>query len=71
LASWSKQTAAKSANISSAIGRRPFSAEPIAVPMIACSEIGVSSTRRSPKRSNRPSVVLKAPPAAPMSSPSM
>ncbi len=42
----------------------------MAVPTIACSEIGVSSTRCGPNRSNRPSVTLNAPPAAPMSSPS-
>ena len=38
-------------------------------PMIACSEIGVSRTRPGPKRSSRPSVVLKTPPAAATSSP--
>ena len=70
LAIWSKQTPAKSANMISASGRRPWTAAPIAVPTIACSEIGVSSTRRPPKRSCRPSVVLKTPPAAATSSPS-
>jgi hypothetical protein len=62
-------TAKKSENISSAIGRRPVMAAPIAAPTIACSLMGVSRTRSGPKRSSRPSVVLKTPPAAPTSSP--
>jgi hypothetical protein len=66
---WSKQTPAKSANMISARGRRPRTAAPIAQPTIACSEIGVSSTRSGPKRANSPSLVLNAPPAAPTSSP--
>ena len=55
--------------MSSAIGRRPVIAAPIAAPTIACSLIGVSRTRFSPKRANRPSVSLNTPPAAPTSSP--
>ena len=35
----------KSTNISSTTGRRPEAAAPAAAPMIADSEIGVSSTR--------------------------
>jgi hypothetical protein len=50
-------------------GRRPRSDAPIAQPTIACSEIGVSSTRAGPKRSCSPSVALNTPPAAPTSSP--
>ncbi len=65
----SQQTAKKSLNISSAIGRSPFIAAPIAAPMIACSLIGVSRTRSGPNRSSSPSVVLKTPPAAATSSP--
>ena len=65
----SQVTAKKSLNISSAIGRSPVMAAPIAAPTMACSLIGVSRTRSGPKRSNRPSVSLKTPPAAPMSSP--
>ena len=61
----SQVTAKKSLNISSAIGRRPVIAAPIAAPTIACSLIGVSRTRLSPKRANRPSVSLNTPPAAP------
>ena len=41
----SQVTAKKSLNISSAIGRRPVIAAPIAAPTIACSLIGVSRTR--------------------------
>ena len=36
-----------------------MTAAPIAVPTIACSEIGVSSTRSGPNRSYRPSVSLE------------
>ena len=68
-ATMSQQTAKKSLNISSAMGRRPFIAAPIAAPMIACSLIGVSRTRSGPNRSSSPSVVLNTPPAAAMSSP--
>ena len=65
----SQVTAKKSENISSAIGRRPVIAAPIAAPTMACSLIGVSRTRRGPNSSNRPSVSLNTPPAAPTSSP--
>ena len=53
----------------SATGRMPVIAAPIAAPTIACSEIGVSQTRRGPNSANRPTVVLNTPSAAPMSSP--
>ena len=42
---WSKQTPMKSTNISSATGRMPAAAAPMAAPMKLDSEIGVSSTR--------------------------
>ena len=45
-------------------------AERIAIPVIACSEIGVSRTRPGPNSASSPAVVLNTPPAAPMSSPS-
>ena len=45
LRSWSKQTPRKSRYISSTTGRRPAIAAPTPSPMIAVSEIGVSSTR--------------------------
>ena len=55
----------------SAIGRSPAMAAPIAVPRIAASEIGVSTTRRSPNCVVRPSVIWKTPPNGSwMSSPS-
>jgi hypothetical protein len=53
----------------SAIGFRPVIAAPMAAPKIACSEIGVSRTRRGPNCSNRPTVDLKTPPALATSSP--
>ena len=65
----SQHTAKKSLNMISAMGRRPFIAAPITAPMIACSEMGVSRTRRGPNRSSSPSVVLNTPPAAATSSP--
>jgi hypothetical protein len=65
----SQQTAKKSENMISATGRSPVMAAPIAAPRIACSEMGVSMTRRGPKRSSSPGVVLKTPPAPAMSSP--
>ena len=65
----SQQTAKKSANMISAIGRIPVIAAPIAAPRIACSEIGVSRTRTGPNSSSRPAVVLNTPPAPATSSP--
>ncbi len=65
----SQATAKKSLNISSATGRSPVIAAPIAAPTMACSLIGVSRTRSAPNRPNRPSVSLNTPPAAPTSSP--
>ena len=44
----SQATAKKSENISSAIGRKPVIAAPIAAPTMACSLIGVSRTRSPP-----------------------
>ena len=38
----------KSENMISAIGLSPVIAAPMAAPMIACSEIGVSRTRNGP-----------------------
>src|ERR1051325_8559018 len=59
----------KSMNCISAMGRIPISAAPDAAPMMAISEIGVSTTRSGPKRSMIPALVLNAPPYAPTSSP--
>lgn len=46
----------------SSTGRRPTMAAPMARPVIACSEIGVSRTRRSPNLSRNPLVTLNTPP---------
>ena len=59
----------KSANCISAIGRRPSTAAPIAVPTMPDSASGVSITRSAPNSSMKPSVTLNAPPNTPMSSP--
>ena len=69
LAIRSQQTAKKSLNMISAIGRRPVIAAPTAAPRMACSLIGVSRTRSGPNSSSRPTVVLNTPPAAATSSP--
>jgi len=69
LYSWSMHTPKKSTNISSAIGRIPSTAAPIARPRNALSEIGVSMTRSGPNRSSSPVVEEKIPPYAPTSSP--
>jgi hypothetical protein len=52
----------KSANISSAMGRMPSVAAPIASPMKAVSEIGVSMIRSGPNSSSSPVVEEKMPP---------
>src|SRR4051794_14193009 len=59
----------KSANCISATGFIPSIAQPTAAPMIAFSASGVSQTRSAPNSSMNPSVILNAPPNAPMSSP--
>src|SRR5882757_2050280 len=59
----------KSANCISATGRYPRSEAPMLTPIIADSEIGVSTTRISPNSSNNPWVTPKAPPYGPTSSP--
>src|SRR5574337_784071 len=65
----SMHTPKKSTNISSAIGRMPSAAAPIALPMNAVSEIGVSMMRSLPCFASRPPVAPKMPPYLPMSSP--
>jgi hypothetical protein len=57
----------KPANWISAIGTRPAAESPTVAPTIADSEIGVSNTRRSPNRSNAPSVARNTPPLRPTS----
>ena len=56
------QTPKKSTNISSTIGRMPSTAAPMARPMNAVSEIGVSITRSGPNWSSSPPVAPKMPP---------
>ncbi len=63
------QTPKKSTNINSAIGRMPSVAAPVAKPMKAVSEIGVSMIRSGPNWSSSPVVELKMPPYFPTSSP--
>ena len=65
----SQHVARKSENMISTMGRSPVMAPPMATPMMASSEMGVSRTRSGPNRSNRPVVALNTPPAAATSSP--
>ncbi len=51
------------------MGRVPSVAAPMASPMNAVSEIGVSRMRSGPYLSSRPSVEEKMPPYVPTSSP--
>ncbi len=66
---WSSATQMKSMNIRSTIGRSPVTAAPTPRPMIACSLIGVSTTRSAPNVACSPPKVPNTPPNAPMSSP--
>ena len=62
----------KSPYCTSAIGRIPATALPMAIPARAISEMGVSRTRSCPNSSARPRVTVNAPPkppSIPMSSP--
>src|SRR6266852_369668 len=59
----------KSANWISAIGMRPLSAAPIAMPTMPDSARGISRTRASPNFAYSPSVAPKTPPLRPTSSP--
>ena len=59
---WSMASRMKSMNEISATGRIPIRAAPVAVPMIADSQIGVSRTRWGPKRSSSPLDTLNTPP---------
>src|SRR5229473_6282377 len=66
---WSKAGWMKSANWISAIGMRPLSAAPIAMPTMPDSASGISRTRASPNFAYSPSVAPKTPPLRPTSSP--
>ena len=59
----------KSANMISTTGRSPVTAIPSATPTKPFSQIGVFRTRSGPKRSTRPTLVLKTPPSFATSSP--
>src|SRR4051812_16981441 len=55
----------KSPYCTSAMGRMPVIAAPMATPAIPASEIGVSRMRSCPNSSGRPSVTVNAPPKPP------
>ena len=59
---WSMATPMKSMNIRSQTGRRPRAAAPTPRPMMACSAMGVSLTRRSPNSVRSPSNMWNTPP---------
>ena len=62
-------TPKKSTNINSTTGRIPSAAAPVAAPIKAVSDIGVSITRSAPNLSNNPPVAPKIPPYLATSSP--
>ena len=68
---WSIATIEKLTVISSITGRSPAMAAPMPMPTKPASEIGVSTTRRSPNSRSRPRVTLNAPSYCPTSSPMM
>jgi hypothetical protein len=55
---WSKATAEKLKVMYSTMGRRPTMAAPMETPVNPLSVMGVSMTRRGPKRSSMPSETL-------------
>src|SRR3954447_1110769 len=67
--SWSRHGYENASYCISVTGRQPAMHRPIAVPRIPASASGVSTQRFSPKRSRRPAVARKTPPARPTSSP--
>src|SRR2546425_279863 len=69
LTSWSIVSATKSKIWISTTGLSPAIAAPTPAPTNVASEIGVSRTRSSPKRSRSPRVTPKMPPIRPTSSP--
>src|ERR671930_2553926 len=68
--SWSRQGYENASYCISQTGRQPAMQRPTAPPMIPASANGVSTQRSGPKRSRRPAVARKTPPARPTSSPS-
>src|SRR5919201_2178716 len=67
--SWSRHGYEKASYCISHTGRKPAMHRPTAVPRIPASASGVSTHRSGPKRSRRPAVARKTPPARPTSSP--
>src|SRR5207302_8751831 len=67
--SWSRHGYEKASYCISQIGRKPAMQRPTAEPRIPASASGVSTHRSGPKRSRRPAVARKTPPARPTSSP--
>src|SRR6476661_3881981 len=67
--SWSRHGYEKASYCISQTGRQPAMQRPIAEPRIPASASGVSTQRSGPKRSRRPAVARKTPPARPTSSP--
>src|SRR3954470_1232072 len=67
--SWSRHGYEKASYCISQTGRHPAMQRPTAEPRIPASASGVSTQRSGPKRSRRPAVARKTPPARPTSSP--
>src|SRR5256885_6683491 len=67
--SWSRQGYENASYCISQTGRQPAMQSPTALPRIPASASGVSKHRSGPKRSRRPAVARKTPPARPTSSP--
>src|SRR5215468_9029360 len=67
--SWSRHGYENASYCISQTGRQPAIQSPTAVPRIPASASGVSTQRSGPKRSRRPAVARKTPPARPTSSP--
>src|SRR5262249_37787172 len=66
--SWSRHGYENASYCISVTGRQPAMQSPTAVPRIPASASGVSTQRSGPKRSRRPAVARKTPPARPTSS---
>src|ERR671923_316271 len=67
--SWSRHGYENASYCISHTGGKPAMQRPTAVPRIPASASGVSTQRSEPKRSRRPAVARKTPPARPTSSP--
>src|ERR671927_821589 len=67
--SWSRHGYENASYCISHTGRKPAMQRPTALPRIPASASGVSTQRSGPKRSRRPAVARKTPPAWPTSSP--